>query len=197
MLKAVFFDMDGTITRPYLDFPALRALVGVPDGLPIMAHIQSLDPDAQARAEGILAQAEYEAATQAELNPGARELLGQLRARGLQVVIITNNHRRAMEHIVSRLGLQPDLTLSREDATAKPAPDLLQRALELLQLPTEAVVSVGDGRFDQLASAAAGIRYVHLAHDGTPLPGVATIHSLPELWPELGLEPPATPETAA
>jgi AHBA synthesis associated protein len=117
-------------------------------------------------------------------------LLMQLRGRALQVAIITNNHRRAMEHIVDRLGLEFDLMLSREHAAPKPAPDLLHRALELLGLRPEHVVSVGDGRFDELASAAAGIRYVHLSHDGRPLPGIPTIHSLAQLWPQLGLEPP-------
>jgi len=191
MLRAVFFDMDGTITRPYLDFGALRALVGAPAGVPIMAHIASLEAAARARAEQVLAEAEYTAATTAELNPGARELLVGLRACGLRVAVITNNHRRAMEHIVQRLGLPLDLMLSREDAAAKPAPDLLQRALELLALPAADVLSVGDGRFDQLASAAAGIRYIQLAHDGSAPPGVTTIRCLAELWLHIGRTPPA------
>ena len=47
MLKAILFDMDGTITRPNIDWKDLRARVGVPEGVPIMAHIDSL-PRAEA-----------------------------------------------------------------------------------------------------------------------------------------------------
>lgn len=196
MLKAVFFDMDGTITRPYLDFKALRRAVGVPQGIPIMAHIESLDAASRKQAENVLAEAEFHAAQQAQLNPGAADLLAALRACGLKVVVITNNHRRAMEHMVQRFQLQLDLLLSREDAPAKPEPDLIHRALDMLGLEPDAACFVGDGRFDQMASEAAGVRYIHLSHDGVPADGAATIAHLCELWEQLGVEPPE-PEDGA
>ena len=193
MLKAVFFDMDGTITRPFLDFRALRRAVGVPAGMPIMAHIESLRGVARSRAETVLADAEYQAALQAELNPGAAELLAQLRARGVRQVLITNNHRRAMEHIVTRFRLRLDLLLSREDAPAKPAPDLILLALRRLDLRPGDICFVGDGRFDQQASSAAGVRYIHLSNGGSTEPDVPdtpTIACLTELWHHLPVSPP-------
>ena len=188
MLKAIFFDMDGTITRPHIDWPSLRQRVGVPEGIPIMAHIESLAKPERGKAEAIVEEVEFEAAEQAALNPGAAELIRALRAHPLQLVLITNNHRRAMRHVVDKFGLEFDLLLSREDAPLKPAPDLLLLALEKFALRPEETCFVGDGRYDRMASQAAGIRYIHLAHDGQPAEDELTLNALDELWNFLAAE---------
>lgn len=181
MLKAIFFDMDGTITRPHIDWKALRARVGVPEGVPIMAHIEALPATEREGAEIILCDVEYEAAEKSEPNPGVAELFDYLARQPLDLALITNNHRRAMHHVVEKLGLSFHLLLSREDAPLKPAPDLLLLALDRLGLePTEAIF-VGDGHYDRTASTAARIPYIHLAHDPTTEPNGPTIHHLREL----------------
>jgi HAD superfamily hydrolase (TIGR01509 family) len=185
MLRAILFDMDGTITRPHIDWPALRGRVGVPEGTPIMEYIDGLPEPERARANGVVEEVEMEAADSAVLNPGVHELLGRLRSRPLRLALITNNHRRAMLTVVDKFGLAFDLLLCREDALLKPAPDLLLLALDRLQVRAGEACSVGDGRYDRDASQAAGIRYVHLAHDRqTPVAG-PTVHSLDELWEHL------------
>lgn len=182
MLKAIFFDMDGTITRPHIDWPSLRRRAGVPEGIPIMAHIESLAGLERKKAEAIVEEVEFAAAEQAALNPGAAALIRHLRAHPLQLVLITNNHRRAMSHVVDKFGLEFDLLLSREDAPLKPAPDLLLLALEKFALRPEETCFVGDGRYDRVASQAAGIRYIHLAHDGQRVEDEFTLYALDELW---------------
>ena len=181
MLKAILFDMDGTLTQPLIDWPRVRARLGVPDGATIMDHIESQEGDQRARAESLLESVEYEAATNARPNEGAGELLELLREQGLKTALVTNNHRRAMLCIVDRLGLQFDLLLSREDGTAKPAPDLLQLALVRLGVEPEETLFVGDGRYDRAASAAAAIRYVHLDHEQAEEQSGLNIHALPAL----------------
>lgn len=166
MLKAVFFDMDGTITKPHIDWAALRQRLAVPTGVPIMAFIESLPSAQREEASAVLEEAEMEAAVEAALNPGAAELLARLRRGGLKLALITNNHRRAMQVVVAKFGLDFDLLHSREDAPLKPAPDLLLLALRHFGcLPAEACF-VGDGRYDQAASEAAGVPYIHLVHEG-------------------------------
>ena len=181
MLKAIFFDMDGTITRPHIDWKELRVRVGVPVGVPIMAHIEELPAAERDRAEAILLDIEYEAAEKAESNPGVAELFDYLAQQPLDLALITNNHRRAMHHVVEKLGLRFRLLLSREDAPLKPAPDLLLLALDRLQLEASEAVFVGDGHYDRAASAAAGIPYIHLAHDPHALTDGPTIRHLGEL----------------
>ena len=188
MIRAVFFDMDGTITQPLIDWVDLRRRAAIPDGEQIMPYIESLPPEAGRRARSTVEAVEMEAARAAELNPGARDLLRDLRCCGLRLALITNNHRSAMHAVVGKFGLEFDLLLSREDAPLKPAPDLLNMALEQLSLEPGDACFVGDGRHDQLASEAAGMRYIHLTHDGIGFQAEATIHSLLEAWVHLRLE---------
>ena len=185
MLKAILFDMDGTITRPSIDWKDLRLRVGVPEGVPIIAHIDSLPRAAAEAAEAVVREVEYEAAVAAQANPGLCELFEYLDRQPLDLVLVTNNHRRAMHHIVDKLGLNFRFVLSREDATLKPAPDLMILALGKLGLRPYEVVCVGDGHYDRTASAAAGIRYIHLSHDrSAPVEG-PTIYELGELLQHL------------
>ena len=188
MIKAIFFDMDGTITRPHIDWPALRQQVGVPQGMPIMEYADSLPPQKKERAHAQVEAAELEAAEQAVINPGAGELLRALRTYPLKLALITNNNRSAMHIIVDKFHLKFDLLLSREDAPLKPAPDLVLYALERFQLTPTEVCFVGDCNYDRLASEAAGVPYIHLAHDrNAPLNG-PTIHTLDELWDHIRLD---------
>ena len=188
MLKAIIFDMDGTITRPHIDWKALRSRVGVPEGHTIMAHVDSLDPAEAERAEDIVRQVELDAAQHAVLNPGVEELLERLHTHPLQLALVTNNHREAMEHVVRTFGLRFHLLLSREDAQLKPAPDLLELAIRRFGVTPSEVCCVGDGRYDRMASQAAGIRYVHLAHDADEPAEGPTIYALSELWDLLDLD---------
>lgn len=183
MLRAILFDMDGTLTQPLIDWPEVRRRLDVPDGASIMDHIESQEGDRRVTSERLLESMEYEAAANALPNEGVRELVALLRERGLKTGVVTNNHRRAMRCIVDKLGLRFDLLLSREDGVAKPAPDLLLLALDRLAVASEEALFVGDGRYDRAASAAAGIRYVHLDHERTDAQDGWTIHTLPELWP--------------
>ncbi|MBI2503393.1 MAG: HAD-IA family hydrolase [Candidatus Latescibacteria bacterium] len=179
MLKAVLFDMDGTITRPHIDWAELRQRLQVPAGVSIMDYIESLPPPRQEQASAVLEAVEMEAATEAALNPGAAELLVQLCRDGLRLALITNNHRRAMQVVVEKFGLDFDLLLSREDAPLKPAPDLLLLALERFGCTPAEACFVGDGRYDRVASEAAGVFYIHLDPQA-PAEGL-TVPSLGEL----------------
>ena len=187
MLKAIFFDMDGTITRPHINWQDLRQRVGVPTGTPIMEYVESLPKPEQNRTAAIVREIEFDAAEQAVLNPGAAELIAQLNTHPLKLALITNNHRQAMHHVVQQFDLHFDLLLSREDALLKPAPDLLLLALKEFQLTPEETCFVGDGRYDRIACEAANVTYIHLAHNrDEPVEG-PTIYELDELWPHLTL----------
>jgi HAD superfamily hydrolase (TIGR01549 family) len=196
MIKAVFFDMDGTIAEPNIDWQDLRRQLGIPPGETIMDHIVSLPAGERERTEAALKQIEYEAAESSTPTARIVELVKGLRTRQIKVALITNNHREAMHCVVERIGLEFDLMLSREDATIKPAPDLLLMALRELQVSSKAVRFIGDGKYDRLACAAATIEYIHLSHEANkPVDGPAgpaadggkTVSGLDELWDYLGL----------
>ena len=187
MFKALFFDMDGTITCPHIDWKELRDRIDIPEGAQIIAYIDSLPMHERKRAHAILETTEQEAARHASLNPGAAELFENLRPRSLKLALITNNNRRAMNTVVEKFKLHFDLLLSREDALLKPAPDLILLALEKLGLAPREVCFIGDHLYDRMASQEAGVAFIHLSHDPLEPVNGPTIHSLSELLPHLGL----------
>ena len=185
-IKAVLFDMDGTLTVPNIDWKELRARVGVAEGVGIMEHIYALSGLEARRADLIVRETEMTSVCDAVANQGLGQLFDQLENKPWKRALITNNHREAMERVVSTFDLRFDLLMSREDAPLKPAPDLLLLALERFEISPEEAVFIGDGRYDREASAAAGVRYIHLENDRSKAPEGEVIYGLEELMSRLG-----------
>ena len=185
-IKAVLFDMDGTLTVPNIDWKELRARVGVAEGVGIMEHVYALSGLEARRADLIVRETEMTSVCDAVANQGLGQLFDQLENKPWKRALITNNHRVAMERVVSTFDLRFDLLMSREDAPLKPAPDLLLLALERFEISPEEAVFIGDGRYDREASAAAGVRYIHLENDRSKAPEGEVIYGLEELMSRLG-----------
>ena len=164
-IQAVLFDMDGTLTVPWINWPELRSAIGATDGLGIIEYIESLPPDRQQEAEETVCRFEMDAAQHAPANAGMAELFERLDTLPLKRALITNNHRAAMHHVVERYALRFDPCLSREDGVLKPAPDLLLIALKHFGIGPAQAVFLGDGRYDRLACAAAGVQKITFAFD--------------------------------
>ena len=173
--------MDGTLTVPNIDWKELRARVGVAEGVGIMEHIYALSGVEARRADLIVRETEMTSVCDAVANQGLGQLFDQLENKPWKRALITNNHREAMERVVSTFDLRFDLLMSREDAPLKPAPDLLLLALERFEISPEEAVFIGDGRYDREASAAAGVRYIHLENDRSKAPEGEVIYGLEEL----------------
>jgi HAD superfamily hydrolase (TIGR01509 family) len=165
---AVIFDFDGTLTKPCLDFDAIRAEIGVTG--PILEALSGLDPAARARAERIVLRHEWEAARRAELHDGASEVLAVLRSRGMPTAILTRNARATVEHVLARFNLSVDALRTREDGAIKPAAEpVLSLCAQLGAAPTQSWV-VGDYLFDILSGRAAGTRTVLMIGDAARPP---------------------------
>src|SRR6187200_3347990 len=88
--RAMLFDMDGTLTEPMLDFPRIKAEMGI-GNRPILEALTEMTASDRAAAEAVLHRHEEEAATCSTLNPGCRELLAWLRERRMPLALITRN----------------------------------------------------------------------------------------------------------
>ena len=85
---AVLFDMDGTLTEPMLNFPKIKAEMGI-GNRPILEALAEMKPAERQAADAILCRHEKEAAERSSLNPGCRALLDWLDARGIPIALIT------------------------------------------------------------------------------------------------------------
>jgi len=164
MRAAVLFDLDGTLTKPYLDFDAIRREIGIASG-PILEAIAKMDAGARREAEVILLQHEWEAAKNATLYEGAVATVAACRAKGYGVAILTRNARAVVDFILAEHGLVVDAIRTREDGAIKPSAEpVLSICRELQADPTHSWM-VGDYLFDILSGKAAGTRTVLMIGD--------------------------------
>jgi HAD superfamily hydrolase (TIGR01509 family) len=159
-VNAVLFDMDGTITRPILDFGAIRRAIGVTDGVPVLEYLDRLDPAGRERGYAILEQFESDAAEKAEFHEGVAELLSFLQEARIPIGLVTRNSRRSIEITLERLGLRVAVSVGREDAPVKPSPEPALLAARQIGVEPANCLFVGDYDFDVITGVAAGMRTV-------------------------------------
>lgn len=160
--EAVLFDMDGTLTVPTFDFPAVRLAMGLPEGAPILEHMATMTPEERQAAEAILHRFEDEVAEKAPLADRCDDLLGSLIRRGVGIALITRNRRESVLTFLKRNPLPIKVWITREDAPHKPDPTPLRLACERLGVAPERCWMVGDGQYDVEAGINAGMRTVWL-----------------------------------
>ena len=196
MLKAVFFDLDGTLTVLSLPLNAMRydtkqyyKSQGAPDDL-----FDSSDGISSTRVKAReyffshgVSENEWErmesevdktlsghegwAATNAELIEGSMDVVQEIKSLGLKTAILTNNGRTAVDLILSQLPLQGlfDVIQTRnESPSPKPYPDGLNKLLSQVGVKADEVIYVGDARIDAAAAARAGIEFWGVATGETP-----------------------------
>ncbi len=156
-IKAVIFDLDGTITQPYLDFDLIREEMGLPaDSGPILESMEKMTAPQRRRVEEILHRHEQKAVTKSKLNPGTHQTLDALRRAGIHIGILTRNKRSNALAIARKHNLRFDAVFGREEGPAKPDSfGVLQLCREFDVEPGETLL-VGDYLFDLLCAKAAG-----------------------------------------
>ncbi|MHC4805955.1 MAG: HAD family hydrolase, partial [Planctomycetota bacterium] len=93
-IKAVIFDLDGTITQPYFDFDVIREEMGLAkDSGPILELMEKMTVQQRQEVEKILHYHEQKAVTESRLNAGAKQTLSALRAAGIYIGVLTRNRR--------------------------------------------------------------------------------------------------------
>ncbi len=164
-VKAVIFDLDGTITQPYFDFDAIRKEIGLDKNSgPILESMQKMAPQQRQRAEQILHYHEQKAVVESKLNPGARQTLSALRQAGVKIGILTRNRRSNAEAIAVKHKLKFDAIVDRDDGPVKPDAFGVLRLCEQFGVKPEQTLVVGDYLFDLLSAKTAGAAAVLLAN---------------------------------
>lgn len=177
-LKAVLFDIDGTLVDSNeqhvtswalafrnLDHPqeadAIRRQIGKGGDLLVPA----LMPDASqalvkaiSKEQGTIFSDAYLATVQAFA--GATDLIRQLHASGLKIVLASSAKQPEIDHYVGLLGIEDILaaTTSIDDVdTSKPDPEIFSTAIEKIGVQAEQAVVVGDTIYDVEGASRAGI----------------------------------------
>ena len=156
-IKAVIFDLDGTITQPFFDFDAIRLEMGYPpDAGPILELMGKMTPRQREDAEKILQAHEEKAVAESTLNPGAKETLEELRRRGILIGILTRNKRQNAFAVAEKHGLKFDAVVGREEGPVKPDAFGVLYLCERFGIKPQESLVVGDYLFDLLCARSAG-----------------------------------------
>jgi HAD superfamily hydrolase (TIGR01509 family) len=164
-VKAVIFDLDGTITQPFFDFDVIRKEMGLEkDAGPVWEAMTQMGPQERRRAQRILDSYEQRAVRESQLNPGARETLRALRNAGIPIGVLTRNRRSNVLEVARKHDLQFDAIVDREDGPVKPDAFGVLRLCERFGVEPQETIVVGDYLFDMLCARAAGAGAVLLAN---------------------------------
>jgi HAD superfamily hydrolase (TIGR01549 family) len=156
-IKAVIFDLDGTITQPFFDFDAIRLEMGYPpDAGPILELMEKMTPRQREEAERILQVHEEKAVTESTLNPGAKKTLAELRRRKISIGILTRNKKDNAFAVAKKHGLKFDAVVGREDGPVKPDAFGVLYLCERFGIKPQESLVVGDYLFDLLCARSAG-----------------------------------------
>jgi len=178
-IKAVIFDLDGTIATFNLDYKTVRAEVrsylmkmGVPASVIsvnenifdmlkktelLMGNAGKTAAMEEIRREtlNIAEKYELEAAERTSLLPGAVDTLKALRKMGIKIALCTINSKNSTEHIVKRFKLTQyfDAVIPRNQVTKfKPNPEHCNAALRSLGVSAAETMVVGDSITDMQAA---------------------------------------------
>ena len=164
-IKAVIFDLDGTITEPYFDFDAIREEIGLPrDSGPILESMEKMTPQQRRTAEKILYYHEQKAVIESKLNADAKETLSTIRSEGIHIGILTRNKRDNAFAIARKHDLEFDAVIGREDGPVKPDAFGVLKLCRKFGVKPEETLLVGDYLFDLQCAKAAGAVAVLLAN---------------------------------
>ncbi len=179
-VKAVIFDLDGTIATFNLDFKTLRSEVrgylmknGVPASVIAVnenifemlkktelfmknqgKHAELVEKIRQ-EALAIAEKHEMEAAMHTSLLPGAADTLQELKRKGLKMGLCTVSGEKSMDYILKRFNISEyfNVAIPREKVNyIKPNPEHLKVVLKALGVTAAETVVVGDSVIDVKAA---------------------------------------------
>lgn len=182
MIQAVLFDLDGVLVDsfeawlnlmnaaaqqfgcPPVERDRFRALYGQPTEDDVRTFFPGRTV---AEVESFYTEHFGEFSQHVRSAPEAPHVLMILRHQGIRTGVITNTPSSLAREILKSANVQAEVVVGSNDvAKAKPAPDMVYRACELLGVsPSEALV-VGDSPYDRQAAAAAGARFAGLGTEG-------------------------------
>jgi len=164
-IKAVIFDLDGTITEPFFDFDLIRQEMGLQESSgPVWEAMEKMTPQRRQQAEKILNFHEKKAVEQSKLNTGAKLTFSELRRQGIFIGVLTRNTSDNTLAVARKHGLEFDAVVGRDDGPVKPDSfGVLNLCKRFGVEPAETIV-VGDYLFDMLCAKQAGAVAVLLAN---------------------------------
>lgn len=164
-LRAVLFDMDGTLIRSEYDWQSIRRELGV-GGPSIIDALNALPEVERKKSWARLEAIERQASLRAPLVEGAVDLLSFLRDWNIKTALVTNNSKGNTALLMDRFSLSFDEVMTRDDGFYKPSGAPLIEAMRRLGVSGEETIAVGDSHYDIRAAREAGCSRIIIVNGG-------------------------------
>eukprot|EP00928_Gymnodinium_smaydae_P021847 TRINITY_DN18552_c0_g1_i1.p1 TRINITY_DN18552_c0_g1~~TRINITY_DN18552_c0_g1_i1.p1 ORF type:complete len:540 (-),score=95.05 TRINITY_DN18552_c0_g1_i1:128-1747(-) len=173
--QGVVFDMDGTLTLPFqLNIARLRERLSIENGVDVVTYLRKKhagDEKALADAMKIVEEEEAKAFSPPALQPGVKDCISYLVARGVSVAILTRNCQASVTSFLQHAGLPSDSfhpVITRDAPMQnKPSPEAILHCCKVWGVEPASVLVVGDGLDDMKAGTAAGCSTVSMLRPST------------------------------
>lgn len=205
MIRGMILDVDGTLlmsndahtwsfVRSFaqhgyeIPFERIRPLIGMGGDKLLPALVPGLSSEkgqgkdiSETRKEILL----HDYAPDLEPTPGARALVQELKRRGIKLAIATSAKQDELEVLLKRAQVDDLVTkkTSSSDVNAsKPAPDVVDVAMQELGLDPDEVLMLGDTPYDLESAARAGVKTIAVLTGGwsrDQLAGAAAVYESP------------------
>lgn len=171
-IKAVLFDMDGTVVDVPYDWTRIKARLNT-GGDPVLSFLSKLKEPEKSEKWRILIEIEETATRKAVIKRGIKNLAAFLRKRGIRTALVTNNSLNNVRYLLDKFELSFDRILTRESGLWKPSGAPLLAVIKDFGIPAEECCAVGDSVFDVRAAREAGIPRIYiLSDDGETFSGM-------------------------
>lgn len=159
--KLAVFDMDGTVFESYYDWGKIKTELGVKENI-----LREIYLDSNRDRVRLQRLEEYEDRNTRRTRPlaGIHSLLSFLKNQGIPAALNTNNSRKNADYLLHKFNLSFDQVITREHKLWKPAPDSFLYLSRIFQCSPGQMISIGDSRYDILASRAAGIDKIYIIY---------------------------------
>lgn len=203
-IKAVIFDLDDTLIHSGINYKEIKSNIieflvkaGVDSSLlkEDMPNIEIIGvavedlrkkgvPESAVKkvlhkVNAILDEAEMKSLDDAKLMENALEVLEILKKRGLKVGVVTNGCRKYADKVTKLFSLEKyvDVLVARDDVPSpKPSPGHLLKALEILCVPADKAVFVGDHWIDAVCAKKAGVKFIFFKNKKWDIKCTESIH---------------------
>jgi len=206
-MRGVILDVDGTLVdsndahaHSWVDafrehghdvsYDSVRPLIGM-GGDRVLCALASIDADSRIGEEIVTTRKEIFLSDYlggVRPFPRVRELLERMRHEGLKLAVASSSEDELLEKLLRLTGaanLLQKRPSARQARSTKPAPDLVQAALDVLKLSPGEAVMLGDTPYDRDAANGAGVAFVGFRSggwsDGDLADAIAVYHDTADL----------------
>ncbi len=167
-IRALVFDLDGTLVTSTLDFALIREELGCPEGIDVLTFVDGLSDAERVEAEAIIHRHEVEDAEQSVWLPGAQAFVKRCRDLEIPLAILTRNSDFSSRIKIAKNEIPIPYLITRENSKPKPDPSALHEIASRFSLPSEAVLMVGDYKYDLQAGRNARMPTCLVHYEGEP-----------------------------